>query len=425
MTGISDIELLELEKEFIYGIVFYPESIFQVSEILEPNDLLNETHAKIYIKAFEYALANKKYSSLDISEILNTDEFLYLTEIKERHFTAANIVPTARKLREYADSRRIRRQMAMVLNETNTAKEFTDKFERIVYELSASKIDGSLSLVDFPKVSQKIIEKAKMMGDIEGYGWGLGRLDQATGGIIPGKIYVIGGMKKSGKTKFTINIIHRLWEQDVPVLIQSLEMKDIALVRWLVARFSHRMISTDDYKFRGKLNIPQFEMTLERIISKDIIYIDDRPGLYFMQIKNQIWRQLNKGIKVVFIDYLQRMYIDSKKDTRATAIQKTVGYIADMAKEFNIAVVLLSQLANIAEGRMGVVGDLKESGGTAENANCVLILNNIDRIENNREKKKYQVWIDVEQRDGESKRIKCQTKLQFNEFFEQDEFHED
>ena len=119
------------------------------------------------------------------------------------------------------------------------------------------------------------------------------------------------------------------------------------------------------------------------------------------------------------------MVIENNNDTRATAIQKTVGYLADMAKDYNIALVILSQLSNIAEGKMGRIQHLKESGGIAENVDCILILNNIDRIENNLkpENKKYQIYISVDQRDGESHLIKCRTKLQYNEFAELADSH--
>ena len=133
---------------------------------------------------------------------------------------------------------------------------------------------------------------------------------------------------------------------------------------------------------------------------------------------------IKKGVKVVFIDYLQRLNIPNDGDTRATAIQKTTAMLADCAKEFNVAIIFLSQLANRAEGQMAGVADLKESGGIAENVDCILILNNLDRIEGNYgEKKTNQIWISVEQRSGESALIKCRTKLQYCEFSELDERH--
>jgi replicative DNA helicase len=128
---------------------------------------------------------------------------------------------------------------------------------------------------------------------------------------------------------------------------------------------------------------------------------------------------VNKGAKVVFIDYLQRMNIPNEGDSRATAIQKTTAMIADCAKEFNVAIIFLSQLANRAEGQMAMLGDLKESGGIAENVDCILILNNLDRIEGNTgNDRKNETRINVEQRSGPSAVVICGTELQYNRYRE-------
>ena len=154
---------------------------------------------------------------------------------------------------------------------------------------------------------------------------------------------------------------------------------------------------------------------MKSMTGKDLIHIYTKPWMSFIQVKNIIRREANKGIQVVFIDYLQRMNIENNSDTRATAIQKTTAMIADCAKEFEVAIIYLSQLANRAENQIATVGDLKESGGIAENVDCILILNNLDRIERNTgDKRKNQVHISVEQRSGESALIKCRIELQHN-----------
>ncbi len=415
---LTELELTELENEFISSIVFDPECIMDVFEILDANDLNNQHNIQIYAKAINLISQNKKYDMLEIMDLVSKDAREHISTLQDGFLTSAKVVSVAKKLREYADAKNTRMKVSAVLHEPATAKEFVEKFERITFDLAQQ--NNGFTLVDIFKTGDEIVEKSKTMGDIEGYSWGLPKLDRATGGIIPGKTYVIGGSKKTGKTKFIINTIHSLWNKEVKSLFISLEMNNISVIRWIVARFSDRNISTDDYRFKNQLNVGLFEKLLDDVCSNELIYIDTRPGLSFLQIKNQVWRNINKGVKVVFIDYLQRMVIDNNTDNRATAIQKTVGYLADMAKDYNIALIILSQLANIAEGKMGQIQHLKESGGIAENVDCIMILNNIDRVENNlqADSKKHQVFISIDQRDGESQMIKCFTRLQFNEFAE-------
>jgi replicative DNA helicase len=150
-----------------------------------------------------------------------------------------------------------------------------------------------------------------------------------------------------------------------------------------------------------------------------MIHVYTKPGLSFIQIKNLIRREVNKGAKVVFIDYLRCMNIPNEGDSRATAIQKTTAMIADCGKEFDVAIIFLSQLANRAEGQMATVADLKESGGIAENVDCILILNNLDRIEGNTgNNQKNETRIYVEQRSGRSAVVACRIELEYNRYQE-------
>jgi replicative DNA helicase len=68
---------------------------------------------------------------------------------------------------------------------------------------------------------------------------------------------------------------------------------------------------------------------------------------------------------------------------------------------------------------MAMLGDLKESGGIAENVDCILILNNLDRIEGNTgNDRKNETRINVEQRSGPSAVVICGTELQYNRYRE-------
>jgi replicative DNA helicase len=57
-----------------------------------------------------------------------------------------------------------------------------------------------------------------------------------------------------------------------------------------------------------------------------------------------------------------------------------------MSRELNIAVIALSQLSGLAEklgkDEMPSMSFLKESQGIAENADCIMMLHNPDRLDN-------------------------------------------
>lgn len=95
-------------------------------------------------------------------------------------------------------------------------------------------------------------------------------------------LVVIGGRPAMGKTALAISLaIECAGDNNVPVVIFSLEMSDVQLIKRLM-----------------KHNI---EPTMP-------LYIDDTPAISIDQLRTKVKRLCeDNGIKVIFIDYLQLM----------------------------------------------------------------------------------------------------------------------
>lgn len=86
--------------------------------------------------------------------------------------------------------------------------------------------------------------------------------------------------------------------------------------------------------------------------------------------------KLSYGLDSAFIDYLQllRDRYGTSPNERITFIS---GELANMAKEFNIPLVVLSQLSRAPEGRADkrpLLSDLRESGAIEQDADLILFL---------------------------------------------------
>jgi replicative DNA helicase len=86
--------------------------------------------------------------------------------------------------------------------------------------------------------------------------------------------------------------------------------------------------------------------------------------------------KLSYGLDIAFIDYLQllRDRYRSNPNDRVTFIS---GELANIAKEFNIPLVVLSQLSRAPEGRADkrpLLSDLRESGAIEQDADLILFL---------------------------------------------------
>jgi replicative DNA helicase len=93
--------------------------------------------------------------------------------------------------------------------------------------------------------------------------------------------------------------------------------------------------------------------TMEKI-SKMPIYIDDTPILSLLDIRTKLLKIFNEKTPngIVIIDYLQLMTLNMKLENRVQEISYITRNLKLMAKEFNIPILLLSQLSRNVESRV-------------------------------------------------------------------------
>lgn len=112
------------------------------------------------------------------------------------------------------------------------------------------------------------------------------------------------------------------------------------------------------------------------MLSRLNIYIDDTPGITVAAMKAKLRRMKNLGL--VVIDYLQLMSSTKNYNgNRVVEISDITRNLKIMAKELNVPVITLSQLARGPEQRPDkrpMLSDLRESGSIEQDADIVMFL---------------------------------------------------
>ena len=92
--------------------------------------------------------------------------------------------------------------------------------------------------------------------------------------------------------------------------------------------------------------------------------------------------QLEKGLGLIIIDYLQLINSGSKKvESRQVEVSDISRSLKTMALELDVPVIALSQLSRTAEKResnVPMLADLRESGSLEQDADMVLFINRKD-----------------------------------------------
>jgi replicative DNA helicase len=179
-----------------------------------------------------------------------------------------------------------------------------------------------------------------------------------------------------GKTAFALSSAKVMAEQNIPVGILSLEMSKNALTKRIVSMVTR--INGQDLR-TGKLSPEEIEKLNSSFskIEKLPIYIDDSSDLCLAEIKVKINRMMLKyKVQVVFIDYLQLINSQSTY-SREQEVAKISRGLKNMAKEFNIPIVILSQLNRDCESRANArpkLSDLRDSGSLEQDADVVIFV---------------------------------------------------
>jgi replicative DNA helicase len=159
-----------------------------------------------------------------------------------------------------------------------------------------------------------------------------------------------------------------------------------------------RMVSAesrvDAWKLRtGKLNMDtEFSKLRDSLepLSKAPIYVDDQPGTNILKMRATLRRLQNeKQVDLVIVDYLQLMAsVHAKSDNVVQQITEVSRSLKQLAREFNVPVLALSQLSRAVEQRGGRprLSDLRDSGSIEQDADVVIFLHREDKYKEASEK---------------------------------------
>ena len=287
------------------------------------------------------------------------------------------------------------RQYGQILTQTHGIVNPSERIKSLVE--SASRCVMVKTIVDYNQTEQtckliEVISEINSRGkNISGYSVGLPDFDRAINGIEKGKFYVIGALKKTGKSRFLTYLCAKLSEQGANTLFNSLEMNDIQLNSLIVSHYGNIDSSRLSHQLKkdetALLNVG-FSACNEM---KWEIYREYTPEDLRAIVE---YRQCKKQIDVVCVDFIQRMRVPHLKNDRVREVEYISQRLADMSRELNVAVIALSQLAGAAENLKDTeeVPDMrhyKESQSIAENADAIITMHDPNRHETPMTKDKF------------------------------------
>jgi replicative DNA helicase len=249
------------------------------------------------------------------------------------------------------------------------------------------------------RLVERIERRCNLRGARSGLVTGFDRFDDLTDGLQFGEQTIFAARPYGGKTALGCNIIERVCLKDrQPTALVTLEMSPDAISNRLLSSWATIPMLT---LRTGRLNRLQrvawghFQKTLT---DSPLYMVDGVGGRDINQVCTEI-RRLHRqhGLKLVVIDYLQKIRPATKHEKRTYEVGEVSGLLRSLAVETGCAFVTLAQLNREPDkdkGRPPRLSDLADSGQIERDADCVGLLH--------RDRSKAEAMLIVaKQRDGE------------------------
>ncbi len=386
---------IEAEQSLIGSLLLDKDAMIKVGDIVTPDDFYRDAHRIIFEAILDLFRKHEPVDLLSLASKLSDQKNLesiggrtYLLELANMVPTAAHIVHYANIVQKKATLRRMISVAAditgMGFAENEDVEDLLDQAESKLMNVSQKFLKKAFIPIQsvledaFERIDELHREKGKLRGISTGYR----ELDGLLGGLQKSDLVILAARPSVGKTSFALDIArHIAVKNRVPTGIFSLEMSK----EQLVDRFICAEAGVDLWKMRtGRLSDQGTDNEFTRIghalgtLAESPIFIDDSPSANIMEIRTKARRlQMEHGLGVIIVDYLQLMEGRAKSDNRVQEIAEISRALKGIARELNVPVLALSQLSRAVELTKPAIpklAHLRESGSIEQDADVVMFI---------------------------------------------------
>lgn len=372
----------EAEQSLLGGLLLDNAAWDRVSDVVQAADFYQPEHRAIFTTVARLITASRVADVITVYEAGGHD-LRYLNEL-------SSSVPSAHSARAYADivrERALRRELMRIGGALadDALRGSDDKLP--VQALADRAVTALLALTQMQQHSEPrdvvgllpgfldhVTEKYE--GGNDAIETGLADVDaQFDGGLRPGELMVLGARPSMGKSAFVLTLCRNIGAAH-PVLMMTMEDSLRTLLSRMVAAAGR--INLADLRNPKRAPESMWSGLSEGVdaLGKLMIDLDDQGSLSLMDMRRKIQqsKRRRRQLGLVVVDYLQLAQGDG--DNRNQSLGAVANGLKSAAKEFDVPIVLLSQLNREADKRPGPpqMSDLRDSGDIEGAADIIGLL---------------------------------------------------
>lgn len=398
----------EAEQRLLASIIVQPDILLDLVSKLDVDDFFVVIHKNIYQalinlnkenKQIEYVSILKEFKK--VSKVYQEEDLQYITELTSLLASGYEYLNFYQNVKEYSNKRKLIKIAEELISkgynpeyDFSTYVEYAEKSVNDLIEKRELDKLSSLSEV-WTEVGEKTEEikkiRATQIGGnfvTSGLSTGFINLDEATAGLQKEELIILAARPGVGKSAFAMQLALNIAHTKTVVFF-SLEMSTIQLGQRVIANLCEIPLNdiksanlTADQSYYIKHGLSQY--------SSYNLYFDDKTNGTIDDIRAKCRRiQQEKGLDVIIIDYLQLLH-EPGVFNRQEEVSKISRRLKQLAREFKVPIVALSQLSREVEKRenkMPILADLRESGSIEQDADLVVFLYSADKYKKQGEQK--------------------------------------
>lgn len=377
-------------EQSVLGSVFVrPGLIEQLGETLHVGDFYSPIHRDIFTACLELSRRRHPVDLLTVASELermgrlaDVGGQVYLGELASSTVVTANAIHHAKVIREKARRRGMLRIAAELVDSafdpTAEPEGFAARARQVVDDVLDDRLDSwGEPLVDLMPGYLDYLARLQ-----DGAAWYIPtpfrKLNELIVGWCPGEMTVVAARPSNGKSAFAVNSLLTAAHAGYPCGIASLEMQKYLLV----SRMFSDKGEVDAQRFRNgrfeDADWAQIYQFADAVYSQKLpIIIDDKPKRRPSELRALFrrWKR-DHGLRLAVVDYLQFVAPETRGAKREQEIAEISRELKAIAKELDIALMVLCQLSRKAEeDKKFLLSHLRESGSIEQDADIVLGIN--------------------------------------------------
>ena len=425
---------LDAEKATLGALLLDWTSINEVVQYLRKDNFYSQQNQLIYESLLNLFSKGTRGDLLTLIDDLTKSGNLekaggtaYITSLTDSVPTSANVDYYAKIVLDQSTRRNLIKISSEIkadsYDETKESRSILEEVEQKVFKLTdtnqTTKVMGMDEII--PKTINIIDARFKNKNAFSGIASGITKLDSMTSGFQKSEMIIVGARPSMGKTALAMSMMENIAiNKKIPCGFFSLEMSADQIGQRLLSQVAR--IQGTNLK-SGLLKFEDFKKLQDAAgeCFHAPLYIVDTPNMKLLDLRAMARRmRVTQKVEIIFIDYIGLITPENTEaplHEQQSMISKS---LKSLARELEIPIVVLCQVARSAEGNEPGLAELRGSGSIEQDADMVMFIHG-DRSRNKETNEGYnpvqdRTLIVAKQRNGPIGDVKVRFFSNYTKF---------